>query len=153
MIEKSLIGLWEGIGNPKHYNAACDVEDYIGLIPIGDGMGVVIGEDISRSTWISYENNEGGFLLVLNYIKEGMKADTIIERILSIDESLFEKTGLQVKINDNSIYLFAACDNGPNWMYERSENCIIPGVYDIYTLESYSFDDCSFRVHRFKKEN
>jgi len=133
------------------YDRACDIEDYIGIISIGNGHGLVISEDVPRSTWISSEDGNGGFLVVLNYIGEDTEDSLIIEKIRTADDSLFESTNLQFTIQDNHVCLFAACDYGPDWLYEYSESQLKPDTYTIDTIDSYVFDECSFRIHRLRK--
>ncbi len=150
ILEKHLVGKWEATNCTSHYDKACEIEDYIGLLPVADGYGIVISEDISKSTWIEAQDKKGGFLVVLNFIKEGIDENTIIENIRGIDENLFKPSELQISIKDKNLYLFAACDYGPDWIYGYSEISLKPGNYTINTLERCLFEDCSFRVHRLK---
>ncbi len=88
--------------------------------------------------------------MVLKYVEENIDENTIIQNIKGIDDNLFEPSGLQVSIKDHSLFLFAACDYGPDWIYTYSEISIEPGNYAIESVEKYTFDNCSFRVHRLK---
>lgn len=170
-IEKRLVGYWMGVIESSYndktittklrsgkqsniitdYDRACDIEEYVGVISIGNGHGLVISEDVPRSTWIPAEDGNGGFLVVLNYISENIEEDLIIEKIKKVDDSLFESTNLQLTIQDNHVCLFAACDYGPDWLYGCCEFKLKPGTYSIYTVDSYDFDECSFRIHRLKQ--
>ena len=150
LLEKHLVEKWEAVNCSSHYDKACEIDDYIGLLPVGDGYGIVISEDVPRSTWIEANDKKGGYLVVLNYVEENIDENTIIQNIKGIDENLFEPSGLQVSIKDHSLFLFAACDYGPDWIYSYSDISIEPGKYAIDSVERYTFGDCSFRVHRLK---
>ncbi len=170
LLEKRLIASWEGVNKPRNgrivnakfryreesdpatdYDRACDIEDYIGLILVGDGNGLVIADDVPRSTWIPAYDQKGGYLVILNYLEEGTSDTTIINTIREAEEECFEPTDLKFTVQDNTLYLFAACDNEPNWVYGFSEIKIEPGTYTIDTIERHNFGNCSFRVHRFRK--
>ncbi len=150
LLEKGLVKSWRGPEWEFYYEKACEVEDYIGIIAVHDGYGVVIAEDVPRSTWISAKDKNGGYLIVLNYADESISKSDIKSMIRGIDEELYKATDLQLSIQDNSLYLFAACDAGPDWMYGYVEILINPGVYKMDTMEGYSFNNCNFTIYRFK---
>lgn len=170
LLEKRLIASWGGVNKSSNkrivyarvgyeeendsatdYDMACDIDDYIGLISVGDGNGIVIADDVPRSTWIAADDQKGGYLVILNYIEEGTSDNTIINKIREAREECFEPTDLKLSVQDNTLYLFAACDSEPNWIYGFLEIQIEPGTYSIDTIENFNFGDSSFRVHRLKK--
>lgn len=94
LLSVNLKPLWSGIEAPKDgrviqatfrwnpdapasdYDRACDVSGYAGLIPVGSGVGLVLGEDPLPTTW--HPLPEGGILLVRLYTSEtGNYPDTI----------------------------------------------------------------------------
>ncbi|GMA98779.1 Imm21 family immunity protein [Pelosinus sp. IPA-1] len=157
LLEKRLVPHWMGTTDIQDddkatdYDRACNIEDYIGIIPVSNGCGLVVSEDVAKSTWIASEDGNGGFLVVLNYIGDDVDESLIVNKIRTVDRSLFEATNLQFSVQDNYVYLFAACDCGPEWLYGCAEIQLKPGIYSIDTIDSYDFDECSFRIHRLRR--
>ncbi len=151
VLEKRLAEKWQGPNCAHHYQQAGEIEDYVGVIPVEDGYGIVISEDVPRSAWIPGTDGQGGYLVVMNYCKEGIDDHVIIGKITKIPDELFNLMGLTVSLRDDTLYLFPACDYGPDWRYGYSEIHIEPERYTIDTVERYDFDDCSFTVHRIRK--
>ncbi len=141
----------QGPNCPLHYDRACEIEDYVGVIPVADGYAIVIFDDVQRSAWIPGMDGQGGYLVVWNYCAEGINDQVISGKITAIPDELFNPTNLMISFRDDTVYLFPACDYGPDWAYGYSEIHIESGRYIIDTVERYDFEDCSFRVHRLRK--
>ena len=81
LLPAELLGAWEGVKKPSFgrivraifrftmdpaspatdYDRACDVNDLLGLIPVGDGHALVLGGDeVPMSTWIAHPDGGGG---------------------------------------------------------------------------------------------
>lgn len=151
VLEKRLAEKWQGPNCPLHYDRACEIEDYVGVMPVEDGYGIVISDDVPRSAWIPGMGDKGGYLVVWNYGAEKVTDQGIIEKIRAIPEEMFSPTDLKIELRDDTVYLFPACDYGPDWVYGYCEITIKPGTYTMDTVERYDFEDCSFRVHRLRK--
>ena len=151
VLEKRLIGKWQGPNCPLHYDRACEIEDYVGVMPVEDGYGIVIFDDVLRSAWIPGTDGQGGYLVVWNYCAADIDDQVINGKITAIPDELFNPTNLTVSFCDDTVYLFPACDYGPDWVYGYCEITIKPGTYTMDTVERYDFEDCSFRVHRLRK--
>src|SRR5215203_1744748 len=82
LIPGEYLSLWEGIDPPtdgrqivakSRWNAdnaaatdhdrACDVADYLGLIDIGDGNGLILGDEPLPTAWLPDEIAFGGILV------------------------------------------------------------------------------------------
>jgi hypothetical protein len=46
------------------YDVACDVKDLVGAVPLSDGVGLVLGDEVPMSTWLQSALFSGGVLLV-----------------------------------------------------------------------------------------
>ncbi len=119
-------------------------------MPVQDGYGIVIFDDVQRSAWIPGTDGQGGYLVVWNYGAEGVTDQVIIGKIRAIPEEMFSPTDLKIVFRDDTVYLFPACD-GPDWIYGYCEIDIKPGTCTMDTVERYDFEDFSFRVHRLRK--
>ncbi|MBP8083864.1 MAG: hypothetical protein KAZ87_11750 [Spirochaetes bacterium] len=152
ILEKRLVESWKADSCESHYGKACEIDDYIGLISVADGYGIVISEDVARSTWISAEDHKGGYLAVWDYAEEGISDNFIADKIREAGEELFESTGIECPIQSSELYLFAACDTETDWIYGFLEFQIEPGIYAVDIIEKFSFHNCCFRIFKFRKK-
>jgi hypothetical protein len=53
---------WRGEGPATDYDRACDIKDYTGLIPVGCGHALVLGDEPLMTCW--WPSRENGGLLV-----------------------------------------------------------------------------------------
>ncbi len=151
VLEKRLVDQWQGPKCPLHYDRAGEIEDYLGVIPVADGYGIIISDDVPRSAWIPGTDGQGGYLVVWNYCAAGIEDQVISGKNTTIPDELFTPTNLKISFRDDTVYLFPACDYGPDWAYGYCEIIIKPGTYTMDTVERCDFEDCSFRVHRLRK--
>src|SRR5690348_5768536 len=79
LVEKKHLFAWEGSDNPSpgrrveaqfrwnpngpatDFDRACDVDDYVGLIDVGVGKGLVLGDETFMTTWLPLK--DGGILV------------------------------------------------------------------------------------------
>jgi hypothetical protein len=59
---------WNPGGPATDYDRACDIDDYAGLVPVGSGVGIVLGQDNIPATWQPLPN--GGGILARLYTSE-----------------------------------------------------------------------------------
>lgn len=46
------------------YDAACDVDELVGVIPVGEGSALVFGDEVPMSTWVASALFVGGLVVV-----------------------------------------------------------------------------------------
>src|SRR6266404_7590423 len=140
--------LWKGSSEPSHgrlvhaqfrwsaepgavdtdYNAACDVHELVGVIPVGQGAALVLGDEVPMSTWVPSALFDGGLLVVpMTWPCPGMPEDRLLAAVHSVERSDFTQTGLTLPLSSGRFILCSAADAGPNWMYPTAR-VAIPAV-------------------------
>lgn len=59
---------WNPDGTATDYDRACDIDDYAGLVSVGPGAGIVLGQDNLPATWQAFP--DGGGVLARLYTSE-----------------------------------------------------------------------------------
>lgn len=118
------------------YDAACDINDLVGVIAVGASAAVVSGDEVPMSAWVPSALFAGGLLVVPMTWPE---ADALDERLVAATNSAarseFSPTGLLLPPSSGKFILCAACDSGPNWIYPTAR-VTIPGIpYQILSAE------------------
>ena len=119
------------------YDAACDVNDLVGLVPVGNGVGLVLGDEVPMSTWASSHHFAGGVIVVpMEWPEPNVPDDRLLDAVHSITWSSFLNTGIILPAPSGKSMLFAAADNGPSWFYPSVEVSMSPGRYRVLTAEA-----------------
>ncbi|MGI8882844.1 MAG: Imm21 family immunity protein, partial [Pyrinomonadaceae bacterium] len=80
LMEQKYLTTWEGSDEPSNgrvieansqwvldvitdYDRACSIEDYLGLINVGEGKAIVLGGDEMATTWFPLSENSEGILI------------------------------------------------------------------------------------------
>jgi hypothetical protein len=156
---------WEGIDPPSRgrvveakfrwsdeaapatdYDRACDINDYIGLISVGRGMGLILNDMPMDTAWKYFGDNGGG--LFIRY----MYADSVAA-VLSASHKVpaesWEATGLIFTVDGGPLYLFDSTYNGKD--LSDTEYLVIqmsPGTYSIETAV-HENERTGIVLHRF----
>jgi hypothetical protein len=156
LIAEELATLWEGSDPPSRgrvvharfrsnsepgavatdYDAACDVDDLVGVIPVGQGAALVLGDEVPMSTWVPSTLFAGGLLVVpMTWPSHGMPEDRLLATVNSVEHSDFTQTGLTLPSSSGRFILCSAADAEPNWMCPTAR-VTVPGVaYQILSAE------------------
>lgn len=148
LIPASLLHGWEG-GNGSgraatDYDRACDVEGYVGVIPVGEGQGLVLGDMPMPVAWWP---DSGGILV------RWMAADSegaVIELLKALPDSLGWETEVSIELtSDEELILFDAAYPGNEL---PSKVGLIPARRGLYAVETaiVEKEDISLVLHRFK---
>jgi len=92
---------WMGPGTPAtDYDRACDVEGYLGLLDIGAGHGLVLGDDPNATAWQAYANSGDGEEVVggilIRWVYANSEAD-VMAAIDNLPESAWVDEGVGVQ--------------------------------------------------------
>lgn len=129
------------------YDAACDVDDLVGLVALGEGFALVLGDVVPMSTWVASTQFTGGLLVVPMQWPEPNVADwRLLEAVHAVGRSSFMRTGISVKSASGSFVLCAAADYGPSWCYPTLMVAIAPGEYRVHSVET-EVQGFSLRLH------
>jgi len=163
LLPTELVHCWEGVSEPSNgrivqarfrylgkessatdYDLACDVEEEIGLIPVGAGYGLVIGQAVPMSIWIPLPESRGGVIAV------PMFWDCNVTAVLpssNFKDAEFVPTKLVISTESGTFTLLAASDCGPKWVYPHSVITVTAGTYAI-SKANYSVPDFEARLYR-----
>jgi hypothetical protein len=136
---------WNSGGPATDYDRACDVEDYIALIDVGAGKGMVLGGEESDATWLPLV--DGGLLVRWVYGENDEGSLAAVDRI---PKDAFEDSGLSFSVGESPLVLFAACESSGDQIYPRIEFQIAPGCYQILTSHYEEIGRISLICHRLK---
>ena len=128
LLPTELVRVWEGTAVPSagrvvharfryggdpaapgtDYDLACDVEGALGVIPVGAGFGLVLGDEVPMSTWLPLPDGTGVDLIVP--LEWGALTDGAFRRVSRhvLPESLID-TGLTLDIGSAGATLLPAC--------------------------------------------
>jgi hypothetical protein len=128
------------------YDRACDINDYVGLISVGRGMGLILNDMPMNTAWKAFRDNRGGLFI------RHMYADSVAA-VLSASHKVpaesWEATGLTFTVDGGPLYLFDSTYNGKD--LSDTEYLIIqisPGNYSIETAV-YENERTGIVLHRF----
>jgi hypothetical protein len=99
------------------YDLACDVQGLAGVIPVSWGQALVI-TDPPMTTWLPLPDGSGIDLVVPLEWGE-LSDDVLVKASRTAPAEAFEDLGLALHVGLNGAMLIAACDSGPDWVYER----------------------------------
>lgn len=133
---KTSLSAWEGTGIEKFetwsdYDRACEVEDYVGLIKVGDDEALVLGDMPSNTARVVVDSSAVLFIRWIwaddeNQVVNAMKG-------FSIAEQDWAKMDLEIRFPVSDIVLFDSSYPGEA-VEEMLEMTIEPGVYKPQTL-------------------
>lgn len=163
LMEQQYLANWEGSDEPSNgriveansrwglevgtdYDLACDVEDYLGLINVGDGKALVLGGYELATTWFPLLENQEGILIRWVY---GNSESEVIDfaKFLPVEKNA---ESIKFVVEDSELVLFVAAESGNDKIYSRLEFSLSKGTYGISTIESED-EQTSVICHHFRK--
>ena len=164
LIEEKYLPDWEGSDAPSNgrvveanfrwgletatdYDRACDVEDWLGLINVGEGKAIVLGGDETATTWVDLIENREGMLIRWIYADSDEDA---INKAKSLSDELGKEESFEFKIGDSDLILFSAAESGNYKISPRMKFNLSSGTYKISTIE-YKDEQTSIICHRLRK--
>ena len=144
---------WSGQDEPAtDYDRACDVEEWLGLLDIGAGEGVVLGGEPLSTAWQTSvpspasEDNAGGILIRYMYANSEAAA---IDALEHLSESVWQDTSMVLGVGREPLYLFDAAYPGSQLVGEDYLTVHLPpGRYALATAEYEPDRHTSLLVHR-----
>ena len=92
------------------YDRACHVENYLGLIDVGVGRGLILDDDPMPTTWyVNRANQKHKMLVRLNYTDD---QTNIYELLSHLPDDIWRTTGIAFTANSEILHLFDAVDSG-----------------------------------------
>ncbi len=164
VMENRLLPMWEGSDAPSKgriveaesrwgldvatdYDRACDINDWAGVIQVGDGSGLVISIETHATTWLPALDDNGGTLIEWGFAESEMDVLKEVETWVGSDDI----SGGNFEVKSNPLVLFAAAENGLEPLYERLEFDLRRGKYSVLSQELRSGNTYVI-CHRLKLE-
>lgn len=155
LLEESLLCFWGGfepqrIKEDKNYSddydRACDVEDYVGIIPVGSGYGLVLGQGPFHTGWRPFSETEDGFLVCWVYAENKVDATN---SLVILPTSGWEKTKVKFQSAGGKLVLFDSAFDGEHFP-EKLDVELAKGFYNIETLHYKPNESMYLIIHRFR---
>lgn len=83
------------------YDRACAVDGYLGLVSVGDGYGLVLGDMPMDTAWYPLSVTEG---ILIRWLY-GNDSANLLQRLLPIDEGAWTPSGMSVHVGEHPLYL------------------------------------------------
>jgi hypothetical protein len=136
------------------YNRACEVKDYLGLIEVASGTGLVLGGEPLSTTWWQIHDD-----LKLGLLVRWMWADdeaSVIQSLANIPESIWEPGNLICHVGTEPLCLFDSAYLGSEIAENKSESLLMeinPGAYSLATADYSPDEETRLILHRFTRLN
>jgi Immunity protein 21 len=148
LIERRLLPSWRGAdanpGGATDFERACAVGDYAGLIPVGEGVAVVLGEE-PMPTAIRRTHREGLLLVRWMYAPDDASVEGYIA---NLPELPFGRPRLSWHVADETQFVVEAVQAGPRLPAEHMPVGLVPGTYELSTHVYAPAADCCLVLHR-----
>lgn len=117
---------WQGSGPASDYDRACDVSDYVGVIPVGVGSGLVLADEPLPTRWIP--SRDGGVLARWIFAP----SDAVAEQALTkLPTALpWESVGT-FSVHSSPLRLIDSADTGADLILSNTRIDVPPGNYEI----------------------
>lgn len=150
LLEKNLIPGWHGCSSnledsPTDYERACAVDDYIGVIPVASGIGIVLGEEPLSSAW--WPLTEAGRGVLVRWLFAENEA-AVTRALENLPNREWQRTNVEFTVSNGSLILFDAASSGPD-IDESLEIELPGGRYAAETLMYEPDEQTSLILHRF----
>ena len=137
---------WHGIENDD-YDRACAVDDYVGMIPVGGGPGLVLGDEPMQTAWVALTASSG--LLVRWMWADSEQA--VIDSLPAIPEEAWQATGINFPSETGNFILIDSGAPGQK-VREYLRFTLEPGDYIVETAEYSPQKSLRLVVHRIRME-
>jgi hypothetical protein len=165
LVSRSHVADWEGIDPPSNgrivkatfrwgdadapatdYDRACDVNDYLGLLSVGNGTGLILNDMPMTTAWRAFSGNKGGWLI--RYWMADSEAD-VLAAFNALPNEIWEDTGTTFTVDTEPLYVFEVPENGKDLdSIEHLTMELSPGDYSIETAV-YETKSAGLVAHRF----
>ncbi len=153
LLEKSSSNLWSGHSqtdrslNITDYDRACQIEDYLGLLDVGNSKALVLNDEpLSTAYWKI--NSEIIVLVRWVYAREESEIPDILTQAPEIDT--WENTGIKITFSTEALILFDSAykiDEVKNALFFQ----LSKGEYTLKTLLFEPNNEVSLILHSLKR--
>ncbi len=131
------------------YDRACAIDDYLGLLDIGPGQGLALGEEPMPTAWRSFPEWAGGMFVRWQWADDD---DSVVNAIAELREVSWEPTEIVFSVANTGLVLFdSACpgkDPDCNQTVCRLNIKLKEVRYDIETAHYQPNENIALILHR-----
>jgi len=128
------------------YDRACDVGDLVGLIPVGGGIALVLGDEPLSTTWVPARAAQGGYLVGWEYAESDA---AVVQHLGRLDEASGWAAAGLFSAGAEDLILFDAADPGLDPSSARLAIALPAGSDRITTARWWPDERTSLLLHHF----
>jgi hypothetical protein len=140
---------WEyDIHSDCDYNRACKIDDYLGLLQVGSGKGLVLGDEPLSTTWWPSSN------LIVRW-RYAESDEEVLKSLSNVASALWQPTGITFSVGKSPLCLFDSAYPGNRVQAQDPEPLLVklsPGEYSLFTAEYGPNADTALLLHRLVRE-
>jgi len=143
------------------YDRACDIDDYHGVIDVGDSWGLVLHDEIPAAGWMKMRDGEALFLVRIIYC-ETDGDDEVHRCYRKLRDADWKRIAEKLPLVNGELILFHAAgrldgslqevtpsDGGFALIGDAIKAPMAPGSYAIETADTADDDEARFMFYRF----
>lgn len=130
------------------YERACAVEGYLGLLEVGSGHGLVLGDDPMSTAWWQHSASEG---ILIRWVYGDGEAD-LMQLLMPIDDRIWTSSDLIFVVGKHPLFLFDSALCGEEATDERLTITLADGPYTIDTAIVRPNARTEMVLHRLRRQ-
>lgn len=127
------------------YDRACEVRNYVDVIPVGQGQGLVLSGEALETTWYPLQGRSGGILVRWIYAPGDEEVE---EALRSLPADLSYQDGLDLNVSSSGLVLFDAAMPGRDIVTPLLRITLDTGRYRVLTAEYAPVPEMALLLHR-----
>src|SRR5262245_31751278 len=99
---------WNGFeqvdaGKCPDYDRACEIQEFLGVVSVGQGKGIVLGGEPMETAWLPFIEKSGGTLIRWIYANDEASVDSHLK---CIPDDIFGEPGVLYDVDERKLCLF-----------------------------------------------
>ena len=145
--------IWEAVRKSSDYDRACGVEGYLGVLAVGPGTCLILGDEPMQTAFIPAT---GGGLLVRWMYAEG--EEEVLRAVESAPEAIWQPTPYRLRVGRGGLLLFdsvfpgdglpSICGDGANVPWLKVP--VSRGTYEVDTADYVPDEETHLILHRLR---
>jgi hypothetical protein len=139
---------WNPEGPATDYDRACDVRGYLGLLAVGEGIALVLGEEPLPATWRP-QAPDAGLIIRWIFAESGEEVARALEELRPED---FPEPEMYLELDGDRLILFDSASPGNE--VEATDSLrlnLLRGNYGISTLMFEPNPDTTLLLHKLQR--
>jgi hypothetical protein len=145
--------VWETVRDHTDYGRGCGMDDYLGILEVGPGRCLVLGDEPMATTFFPIE--EGGVFVRWIYAEN---EEDVVRAVRSVPESLWERFPQTFDVGKAGLLLLDSACPGDDLrpplakgIYSWMKLSVPNGTYQVYTADYEPDDRTHLILHRLQR--